>query len=123
MFFVDDASGGFYVVTALINVLITFFAQNYVLRKDYLCCKNVTFLLFYKAVVIIGYGVNCIGYRVISSPYSFLIILIVHMVLALLTMICYFAFGFNIYRHTTPRVLTVGSITAYFSMSLTILYD
>ena len=104
-------------------MFITFFAQNYVLRKDYLCCKNVTFLLFYKTIIIIVYGVNCIGHRIISSSYSFLIILIIHMILALLLMICYFTFGFNIYRHTTPRVLTVGSITAYVSMCLTILYD
>ena len=53
IFFVDDASGGFFVVTAIVNLLITFFAQNYVLRKDYLCCKNVAFLLLHKVMLII----------------------------------------------------------------------
>jgi hypothetical protein len=65
MFLVDNVSTAFYILTALINLFITFFAQNYVLRKDYLCCKNVTFLIFYKSIIIIGYAVNCIGYRFI----------------------------------------------------------
>jgi len=123
IFFVDDASGGFFVVTAIINLFITFFAQNYILRKDYLCCKNVAFLLLHKIVLIIGYAVSCIGYRMIRTPSQFLVFLGIHFCLALLTILCYFIFGFNIYRHTTPRVLLIGAICGYFSMSLAILYD
>ena len=66
IFFVDDAAGGFFVVTGVVNIFITFFAQNYVLRKDYLCCKNVAFLLIHKIAIFIGYGVSCIGYRIIN---------------------------------------------------------
>jgi hypothetical protein len=65
IFFVDDVSAGFFVITAIINLFITFFAQNYILRKDYLCCKNVAFLLLHKTVLIIGYGINCVGNRVV----------------------------------------------------------
>ncbi len=66
IFFVDDISAGFFIVTAIINLFITFFAQNYVLRKDYLCCKNVAFLLVHKVVIIVGYAVSCVGYRIIN---------------------------------------------------------
>jgi hypothetical protein len=122
---IDDVAAGFYVVTAAVNLFITFFAQNYVLRKDYLCCKNVQFMLVYKCVVFIGYVVNCIGYRVINKDNikTFLIFIIIHLVLSLLTMLCYFTFGFNIYRHLTPRVLLIGSIVIYVSLSLSLLYD
>jgi hypothetical protein len=66
IFFVDDAAGGFFVITGVVNIFITFFAQNYVLRKDYLCCKNVAFLLIHKITIFIGYGVSCIGHRIIN---------------------------------------------------------
>ncbi len=68
IFFVDDIAGFFFILTAMINLFIMFFAQNYVLRKDYLCCKNVGFLMLHKTVLILGYGVSCVGYRVIKQP-------------------------------------------------------
>lgn len=43
--------------------------------------------------------------------------------MASVLLLTYFIFGFNIYRHTTPRVLLVGSIAAYMSLSLAIFYD
>lgn len=66
IFYVDNVSAGFFIVTAIINLFITFFAQNYILRKDYLCCKNVAFLLLHKITIILGYGVSCVGYRIIN---------------------------------------------------------
>lgn len=33
--------GIFFVVAVVLNITITFFCQNYSLRKDYLCCKSV----------------------------------------------------------------------------------
>lgn len=123
MFYVDNVSAGFFIVTAIINLFITFFAQNYVLRKDYLCCKNVAFLLLHKITIIIGYGVSCIGYRVIAQPLHFLIFLGIHLCLSALLFLSYFLFGYNIYRHTTPRVLLIASIVAYLSLSLSTFYD
>jgi hypothetical protein len=29
-----------FIITALTNLIINFFGQNYTLRKDYLCCKS-----------------------------------------------------------------------------------
>ena len=43
--------------------------------------------------------------------------------MSMLLLLCYFIFGFNIYRHTTPRVLLIGSLAAYCSLSLSIFYD
>ena len=123
IFFVDDVAGGFFIVTALINLFITFFAQNYILRKDYLCCKNVAFFILHKMVIILGYGFNCIGHRMISDSNRFLIFLGIHVFLASVTMLCYFIFGFYMYRHTTPRVLLIGSIAAYMSLSVSTFYD
>lgn len=124
-FMVDNVAAGFFFVTAAVNLFVTFFAQNYVLRKDYLCCKNVMFMLVYKVVVILGYMANCIAYRLISkdNTKTFLIFIIIHLVLSLLTMLCYFTFGYNIYRHSTPRVLMIGSIVIYVSLSLSLVYD
>lgn len=123
IFFADDISAAFFVVTSIVNIFITFFAQNYVLRKDYLCCKNVTFLLLYKAVVIVSYAVNCIGFRMIIGTSSFLVFLGIHLFAASSIMLCYFLFGFYTYRHTTPRVLLLGSIAAYLSLSMAIFFD
>lgn len=125
IFIIDDISLGFFIITAIVNVIITLFAQNYVLRKDYLCCKNVGFMLGYKIVVVIGYLVNCIGYRMINKDNvkTFLIFIIIHLILSLLIMLCYFTFGFNIYRHSTPRILLIGSIIIYTSLSLSLLFD
>lgn len=66
IFYVDNVSTGFFIVTAAINLFITFFAQNYVLRKDYLCCKNLAFLLLHKIIIILTYIVSCVGYRIIN---------------------------------------------------------
>lgn len=123
IFYVDDVSAGFFIVTAIVNLFITFFAQNYILRKDYLCCKNVAFLLLHKITIIIGYGVSCVGYRIINEPTHFLILLGIHLCAASLLFLCYFLFGFNIYRHTTPRVLLIASLVAYLSLSLSTFYD
>lgn len=123
IFYVDNASAGFFIVTAIVNLFITFFAQNYILRKDYLCCKNVAFLLLHKITIILGYGVSCVGYRIINDQTQFLIFLGIHLCAALLLFLCYFLFGFNIYRHTTPRVLLIAAIAAYLSLSLSAFYD
>lgn len=119
----DNVGGFFFFSTAIINLFITFFAQNYILRKDYLCCKNVGFLLLHKVVVVVGYAVSCIGYRVIEEPKQFLTTLGLHVGLAALLILCYFVFGFYMYRHTTPRVLLIGSIAGYLSLSVAIFYD
>lgn len=74
-------------------------------------------------MLIIGYGVSCVGYRMINEPKQFIVFLGIHLFLSALLMICYFIFGFNIYRHTTPRVLLVGSLSGYLSLSLSIFYD
>ena len=123
IFYVDNVSAGFFIFTAIVNLFITFFAQNYILRKDYLCCKNVAFLLLHKITIILGYGVSCVGYRIINDPTQFLIFLGIHLCAALLLFLCYFLFGFNIYRHTTPRVLLIASIVAYLSLGLSAFYD
>ncbi len=119
----DDVAGGFFVLTGVLNLFITFFAQNYVLRKDYLCCKNVAFLLVHKILIFVTYGVSCVGYRMLDEPRQFLVFLGIHLVASSLLVLCYFIFGFNIYRHTTPRVLLIGSLAAYSSLSLSIFYD
>lgn len=123
IFFADDISAVFFVLTSMVNLFITFFAQNYVLRKDYLCCKNVTFLLLHKVVIILSYGANCIGFKIISDDSSFLIVLGIHLFAASGLMLCYFLFGYYIYRHTTPRALLLGFISAYLSLSLAIFFD
>ncbi len=123
IFFVDDPSSGFFIVTVIINVFITFFAQNYILRKDYLCCKNVNYLLLHKIIIILGYGLNCLGNRMINDHSTFLVFLGIHLAFSILLMVCYFWFGFYIYRHTTPRFLLLGSVAAYLSLSLAMFYD
>lgn len=123
IFFVDNVSAGFFIITAIINLFITFFAQNYVLRKDYLCCKNVAFLLLHKVTLILTYGVSCVGYRIITQPTQFLVFLGIHLCPAMLLFLCYFLFGFNIYRHTTPRVLLIGAVVGYLSLALSMFYD
>jgi hypothetical protein len=123
MFLVNNVSAGFFIATAIINVFITFFAQNYILRKDYLCCKNVAFLLLYKVIIVVSLAVNCIGLKIISTHSTFMVVLGFHLALSGIALITYFMFGFYIYRHTTPKVLLIGSISAYFSLSLTMLYD
>lgn len=55
----------FFAIAAAINLIISFLCQNYTLRKDYLCCKSMPYMMLWKLTVIIGYALNCSGYYLI----------------------------------------------------------
>lgn len=118
IFAVDNVAAGFFFVTVLINIFITFFAQNYVLRKDYLCCKNMPFLIFYKVVVITVYAVDCVGQRTTVDKKSFITVLIILFLISLVSFIYYFISGYNCYRYSTPRYSLMGTLCILLSISV-----
>lgn len=126
-FFINDTySAIFFVISTLLNLVVNFFCQNYSLRKDYLCCKSVEFLMIFKIAYILFYVINCLGHRFIkegSAKTIFLIFLCFHLLISAILVISYFSFGYNIYRHTTPRYLLVALITAKLSLSMSFVYD
>ena len=56
----------FFALAAFVNLFVNFLAQNYTLRKDYLCCKSMEFLMLFKSTIIFAYGFNCLGYYIIK---------------------------------------------------------
>mgnify|MGYP000851020941 FL=1 len=112
-----------YFIAAVINIGINFFCQNYTLRKDYLCCKSMTYLLIWKVSVTIGYTLNCIGYYLITNSTSLLILLSVQFLLFLTVFIFYFLFGYLIYRHTSSQIMLLLLINLFCAVSMANLYD
>ena len=114
----------FLFISAFFNVAITFICQNYNLRKDYLCCKSVSYLLLFKISVIVAYSTNCIGYYIVNKNQFLLLgIICVHFLLSLILLIAYIGFGYYIYRHTVSQVLQAFLVCLYLSLSSGCLYD
>lgn len=113
-----------FAIVAIVNVVIHFLCQNYNLRKDYLCCKSLSFMLFWKIAVILSYTINSVGYFIIKTSEAALIIfLVAQFVIFLVLYIFYFTFGFLIYRHTSSITLLSLLLSSLLSLSLGNLYD
>ena len=114
----------FFILAAIINLFVNFFGQNYTLRKDYLCCKSMEFLMLFKSSIIVGYLINFLGYFLIGdSKSTLLVFLIVQFIIPLILLISFFLFGYLTYRHTATQLTLIVIINLYFSIALGNLYD
>lgn len=114
----------FFVLAAVTNLVISFFCQNYTLRKDYLCCKSMQYMMMWRICIVLGYAASCAGYYLIGSSKVALIIFLA--ILFLLTgalLVCYFLFGYLIYRHTSSQLALLLLLNTFFSISAGNLYD
>lgn len=112
-----------FLIAAIINIGINFFCQNYTLRKDYLCCKSMSYMLMWKIGIVIGYVLNGLGYYLIKNLASLMIFLSVQFLIFFTIFVCYFVFGYQIYRHTSSQILLLTLLIIFCSMSLGNLYD
>lgn len=115
----------FLVMAISVNISISFFAQNYTQRKDYLCCKCLEFFMVFKAIVAVGYILNCITYLVLTQEnyVIFCVFCALHLCMGMSLFVCFFAFGYNIYRHSIAQILQVTIINLYFGLSLGNFHD
>lgn len=114
----------FFVLTAITNLTISFFCQNYTLRKDYLCCKSMQYMMMWRICLILGYAASCAGYYLIgSSKVALIIFLVILFLLAGALLVCYFLFGYLIYRHTSSQLVLLLLLNTFFSISAGNLYD
>jgi hypothetical protein len=117
-------SSAFFFLAAIIYIFVTFISHNYTLRKDYLCCKSMEFLILFKIIIVLAYTIDCVGYYVVEdSSVIFLCLVAVHFLFSVVLVIAYLAFGYYMYRHTVPMVLQVIIICLYTSLSGGCLYD
>lgn len=113
----------FFTLAAVINILISFLCQNYTLRKDYLCCKSMQYMMLWRISIIVSYAINCAGYYFISSPTSFLIFLIFQFILNMCLYIFYFIFGYLMYRHSSSQIAYLFLLNLFCALSFAQLYD
>ncbi len=114
----------FFVFAAFINLAISFLCQNYTLRKDYLCCKSMPYLMLWKVVIIVGYAINCSGYYLINNSQSGLLIyLTIQFLLSFTLILCYFLFGYLIYRHVSTQLALLFLLNTILSITAGNLYD
>lgn len=117
-------SSAFFFLAAIIYIFVTFISHNYTLRKDYLCCKSMEFLILFKIIIVLVYTIDCVGYYVVEdSTVIFLCLVAVHFLFSVVLVIAYLAFGYYMYRHTVPMVLQVTIVCLYTSLSGGCLYD
>lgn len=112
-----------FTIAAIVNIMINFFCQNYTLRKDYLCCKSMQYMMLWRICVVLSYTINCTGYYLISSPASLLIFLISQALLNLGLFIFYFLFGYLMYRHPSSQIAYLCVLNAFCSITFAQLYD
>lgn len=112
---VDKICGGLFAITCLLNLFVNFFQQNYAIRKDYLCCRNVDYLILLKTTIFIGYANNVIGV-LYCSEILFMVTLFIHLILSTTLFFVYFFRGITIYEHNITRNLVMFLLILYISM-------
>lgn len=113
---VDPYSGILFGVAVLLNLFVTFFMQNYAVRKDYLCCRNVDYLMLYKSMIYLGFCINAISVNY-PSEVMFLCAMFAHFIISLSLLIMYFVKGATIYEHSISRLILIGTVVFYLSLS------
>lgn len=113
-----------FILAAFINLIINFFGQNYTLRKDYLCCKSMEYLLMWKISLILGFAINCAGYYLIHDSKTILMVfLIIQLVIFASLLTCFFIFGFVLYRHTSSQLMLLVSLNIFCAITLGNFFD
>jgi hypothetical protein len=112
-----------FAIASLINIIISFFCQNYNLRKDYLCCKSMPYMMMWKLSVIITYALSCTCYYLVDSTISLMILLILQFIIMSALFIAYFVFGFLIYRHSSTQIVMLIVLNCFCSVAAGNLYD
>jgi hypothetical protein len=102
-------------VAVVINLLVTFFMQNYSFKKDYLCCRDVDYLILFKSLIYVAYAMDAL---VVAYPSSAMMLcaLIAHFGIALAMYTLYFVRGITIYEHSISRTILIGLIVVYLSL-------
>jgi hypothetical protein len=113
---VDIYSGIIFVFAALLNLFVSFFMQNYNIRKDYLCCQDVEYLMMFKILMFAGYGFNAIAITFCTKN-MFVSTLVIHVVISSMLYFGYFFKGITIYKHAITRNILIVLIILYVSLS------
>lgn len=77
----------------------------------------------WKVSVILGYSINCAGYYLIQDKATLVIFLILQLILFATLLVCYFIFGYLIYRHTSSQILILFAINTFSALAMGNLYD
>lgn len=112
-----------FTIAGLINLIISFFCQNYSLRKDYLCCKSMQYMIMWKISVILSYAISCKCYYFIESEFSLMIFLAIQFIIMVTLFISYFLFGFLIYRHSSTQIIQLFVLSIFLAITTANLYD
>lgn len=113
-----------FVLAAFLNILINFVCQNYNLRKDYLCCRSIEFLLLWKISLIVGFAINCAGYYLIGTSQTVLLaFLMIQFLIFSVLLALYFSFGYLIYRHTSSQTYLIIFLNLFCAITMGNAYD
>jgi hypothetical protein len=112
---VDLYSGIMFGVAVISNLLVTFFMQNYSVKKDYLCCRDIDYLILFKSLIYVAYAMDALA---VAYPSAVMMVcaLIAHFGIALTLYALYFVRGITIYEHSISRTILIGLIVVYLSL-------
>jgi hypothetical protein len=111
-----------YIGYSLISIFSSLFQQNTILRKDYFCCKSLTFFIIFKSILFLSGLINIL---MISFHFKNQMILFVsfHFFCATILYISYYKFGLKIYRYKLPRSFIMIFVSFYMAFSISMVGD
>jgi hypothetical protein len=88
----------------VINLFSTFFLQDYTIRKDFLCCKSLSYLMIFKISLVIGYVVNTLSCFYSNNQQTYMAVILINLVLSSGLFFFYLKSGFMIYRNNIAKI-------------------
>jgi cation transport ATPase len=80
--------------------------------------------MLWKLSLIVGYAVNCAGYYLIGSSQGILMVFLVIQAITFSALIvCFFLFGFKMYRHTSSQVILITTLNMLCAVTIGNLFD
>lgn len=113
----------FFFIAAIINLIISFFCQNYTLRKDYLCCKSMQYLMMWKIAVVLSYALTCLGFYLIKTSVTLIIFTSLQLAIMIALFVFYFIFGYLMYRHPSSQFAYLLILNIFCSIAAGNMYD
>ena len=113
----------FFFIAAIINLIISFFCQNYTLRKDYLCCKSMQYLMMWKIAVVLSYALTCLGFYLIKASITLIIFTSLQLAIMIALFVFYFVFGYLMYRHPSSQFAYLLILNIFCSIAAGNMYD
>lgn len=113
---IDNYSIVLFILAAIVNLLGTFFLQNYIISKDNLKCGNVQFSLVLRIIMYFNIILNQCGIWYQSEAF-YNALLSVRLLCSIILWVAYITKGITIYRHPIPKYLMMLLIIAYLCLT------